>query len=117
MGAKTIVTSSSDDKLAKMKALGAGETINYRNTTDWDAAVLEMTGGVGVDRVVEVGGPGTFDKSGKRRPRRRHCWADRHPDWHCSGQAAPYRNHAQVSNRARYLRRIARNVCRNERGD
>jgi NADPH:quinone reductase-like Zn-dependent oxidoreductase len=63
MGAKTIVTSSSDDKLAKMKALGAGETINYRNTPDWDAAVLEMTGGVGVDRVVEVGGPGTFDKS------------------------------------------------------
>lgn len=63
MGAKTIVTSSSDEKLAKMKALGAGQTINYRTTPDWDAAVLEMTGGVGVDRVVEVGGPGTFDKS------------------------------------------------------
>ena len=63
MGARTIVTSSSDAKLAKMKSLGAGETINYRNTPDWDAAVLEMTGGVGVDRVVEVGGPGTFDKS------------------------------------------------------
>ena len=54
---------SLDAKLAKMKSLGAGETINYRNTPDWDAAVLEMTGGVGVDRVVEVGGPGTFDKS------------------------------------------------------
>lgn len=63
MGAKTIVTSSSDDKLAKMKGLGANQTINYRDTPDWDAAVLEMTDGVGVDRVVEVGGPGTFDKS------------------------------------------------------
>lgn len=63
MGAKTIVTSSSDDKLAKMKALGATQTINYRTTPDWDAAVLDLTGGVGVDRVVEVGGPGTFDKS------------------------------------------------------
>ncbi|MEM7268005.1 MAG: NAD(P)-dependent alcohol dehydrogenase [Pseudomonadota bacterium] len=63
MGAKTIVTSSSDEKLARMTALGAGQTINYRDTPDWDAAVLEMTGGVGVDRVVEVGGPGTFDKS------------------------------------------------------
>lgn len=63
MGAKTIVTSSSDEKLARMKALGANQTINYRSTPDWDAAVIEMTGGVGVDRVVEVGGPGTFDKS------------------------------------------------------
>lgn len=63
MGAKTIVTSSSDEKLERMKTLGANQTINYRDTPDWDAAVLEMTGGVGVDRVVEVGGPGTFDKS------------------------------------------------------
>ncbi len=63
MGAKTIVTSSSDEKLDRMKALGANQTINYRDTPDWDGAVLEMTGGVGVDRVVEVGGPGTFDKS------------------------------------------------------
>lgn len=63
MGARTIVTSSSDEKLARMKALGADETINYRSTPDWDAAVLELTGGTGVDRVVEVGGPGTFDRS------------------------------------------------------
>ena len=63
MGARTIVTSSSDEKLARMKKLGANQTINYRDTPDWDAAVLEMTGGVGVDRVVEVGGPGTFDRS------------------------------------------------------
>jgi len=63
MGARTIVTSSSDDKLQKMKALGASEVINYRTNPEWDAAVLELTGGSGVDRVVEVGGPGTFDRS------------------------------------------------------
>lgn len=63
MGANTIVTSSSDAKLARMRALGAGETVNYRDTPDWEKAVLEMTGGVGVDRVVEVGGPGTLQKS------------------------------------------------------
>lgn len=63
MGVRTVVTSSSDEKLARMKALGADETINYRTTPDWDAAVLDLTGGMGVDRVVEVGGPGTFDRS------------------------------------------------------
>jgi len=52
MGARTIVTSSSDDKLQKMKALGASEVINYRTNPEWDAAVLELTGGSGVDRVV-----------------------------------------------------------------
>jgi len=63
MGVRTIVTSSSDAKLARMQALGANETVNYRTTPDWDAAVLDLTGGTGVDRVVEVGGPGTFDRS------------------------------------------------------
>ena len=63
MGARTIVTSSSDDKLERMKSLGAGEVINYRTNPEWDAAVLELTGGSGVDRIVEVGGPGTFDRS------------------------------------------------------
>ena len=63
MGAQTIVTSSSDDKLKKMKALGASEIINYQTNPEWDAIVLELTGGSGVDRVVEVGGPGTFDRS------------------------------------------------------
>jgi len=46
-----------------MKALGADGVINYRSTPEWDAAVLDMTGGLGVDRVVEVGGPGTFYRS------------------------------------------------------
>lgn len=63
MGARTIVTSSSDAKLAQMKELGANETVNYRTRQDWDQAVLDLTGGKGVDRTVEVGGPGTFDRS------------------------------------------------------
>ena len=63
MGARTIVTSSSDEKLERMRALGAGETVNYRKNPDWEKAVLDLTGGTGVDRVVEVGGPGTLEKS------------------------------------------------------
>jgi len=63
LGAKTIVTSSSDEKLARIRELGATETINYANDADWEKTVLEMTDGRGVDRVVEVGGPGTLQKS------------------------------------------------------
>jgi NADPH:quinone reductase-like Zn-dependent oxidoreductase len=63
LGAKTIVTSSSDEKLARITKMGAGQTINYANTPDWGKTVLEMTDGRGVDRVVEVGGPGTLQKS------------------------------------------------------
>lgn len=63
IGARTIVTSSSDDKLQRIRALGAGDTVNYKTTPEWDAAVRELTGGAGVDRVVEVGGPGTLEKS------------------------------------------------------
>ena len=62
-GARVILTSSSDDKLARARELGADETINYRATPDWDARVLELTGGRGVDTVVEVGGPDTLNKS------------------------------------------------------
>jgi NADPH:quinone reductase-like Zn-dependent oxidoreductase len=63
MGARTIVTSSSDAKLERMRALGADEAINYRTTTEWDARVVELTDGIGVDRVIEVGGPGTLERS------------------------------------------------------
>lgn len=63
MGARTISTSSSDGKLERIRSLGAWETINYRRTEDWDARAVELTDGVGVDRVVEVGGPGTLQKS------------------------------------------------------
>jgi NADPH:quinone reductase-like Zn-dependent oxidoreductase len=63
LGAKTIVTSSSDEKLARIRDLGAGQTINYATDPDWEQNVLDMTDGLGVDRVVEVGGPGTLQKS------------------------------------------------------
>lgn len=63
MGMQSIITSSSDEKLAKAKKLGATHTINYKTTPDWDRAAMEFTGGRGVDNVVEVGGQGTFAKS------------------------------------------------------
>ncbi len=62
-GARTIMTSSSDEKLARARALGADETINYKTTPDWAAKALELTGGVGVDQVIEVGGAGTLAQS------------------------------------------------------
>lgn len=62
-GAKVISTSSSPQKLERLKELGADETINYREREDWDSAVLEMTGKKGVDHVVEVGGAGTLPRS------------------------------------------------------
>lgn len=63
LGAKVIATSSSDEKIAKLKSLGADETVNYRTREDWDKAVLELTDKRGVDHVVEVGGAGTLAKS------------------------------------------------------
>ena len=63
MGARVIITSSSDEKLERAKALGAWRTVNYRSTPDWDKAVLELTGGKGADLTVEVGGAGTLEKS------------------------------------------------------
>jgi NADPH:quinone reductase-like Zn-dependent oxidoreductase len=62
-GARTIITSSSDEKLQRAKELGADELINYRECEDWDKAVLELTEKRGVDSVVEVGGAGTMQKS------------------------------------------------------
>jgi NADPH:quinone reductase-like Zn-dependent oxidoreductase len=62
-GARVIATSSSDGKLARLKERGASELINYRSTPDWDRRVRELTGGVGVDHVVEVGGAGTLPRS------------------------------------------------------
>ena len=62
-GARVIVTSSSDEKLSRAKALGADETINYKTHPEWAKAALELTGGAGVDHVVEVGGAGTLNQS------------------------------------------------------
>ncbi len=62
-GARVIATSSSDAKLARLKELGADETINYRQHPDWGPHVKELTGGRGVDHVIEVGGPETLMQS------------------------------------------------------
>ncbi len=62
-GARVIITSSDDGKLERARALGADETINYRQTPDWDRVVKAMTSGEGVDHVVELGGAGTLERS------------------------------------------------------
>jgi NADPH:quinone reductase-like Zn-dependent oxidoreductase len=62
-GASVIVTSSSEEKLGRARALGADHTINYRTTPEWGKRVLELTGGRGADLVVEVGGQGTLKQS------------------------------------------------------
>lgn len=62
-GARTIITSSSDAKLARAKAMGADEVINYKTNPDWHQAVWQLTDKRGVDYVVEVGGVGTLEKS------------------------------------------------------
>jgi NADPH:quinone reductase-like Zn-dependent oxidoreductase len=60
-GAKVVATSSSDEKLARVKAMGADHCINYRTTPDWGAEAARLTGGI--DHVVEVGGAGTLAQS------------------------------------------------------
>jgi NADPH:quinone reductase-like Zn-dependent oxidoreductase len=62
-GARVIITSSSDEKLARAKALGADETINYKTHPEWDKEVLRLTAGKGADMVLEVGGGETFVRS------------------------------------------------------
>lgn len=62
-GATAIITSSSDKKLERARELGADYTVNYKTTPQWHEAVLELTGGRGVDLVVETGGAGTLDQS------------------------------------------------------
>ncbi len=63
LGARAIITSSSDAKLEQMRALGADVTINYRSNEDWQREVLDATGGEGVDLVLEVGGGQTLQRS------------------------------------------------------
>src|SRR5476649_618337 len=62
-GATVIATSSSDEKLERLKALGADHLINYKAEPKWGKKAKEMTGGRGVDHVLEVGGPGTLTQS------------------------------------------------------
>jgi NADPH:quinone reductase-like Zn-dependent oxidoreductase len=63
MGAAVILTSSSDEKLARGLALGADHTINYKNEPAWDEAVMRITHGAGADVVIDVGGGDTLAKS------------------------------------------------------
>ena len=62
-GARVIATSSSDEKLERVKQLGASDVINYKSVPKWEKEVLALTEGVGVDYVVEVGGANTLTKS------------------------------------------------------
>ena len=63
VGAEVTITSSSNDKLERAKGLGADHVINYREREDWDTVALELTNKRGVDHVVEIGGPGTLQRS------------------------------------------------------
>jgi NADPH:quinone reductase-like Zn-dependent oxidoreductase len=63
LGARVIVTSSSEEKIRRVRELGAWETINYQNDREWGKTVRKLTGGEGVDRVVEVGGAETLTQS------------------------------------------------------
>ncbi len=62
-GARVIVTSSSDDKLRRAAELGADDGINYKTNPDWDSEAVKRTGGIGVDHIIEVGGPATLGRS------------------------------------------------------
>jgi NADPH:quinone reductase-like Zn-dependent oxidoreductase len=63
LGARVIATTSSDQKAQTLKSLGADDVVNYRSNPEWGAQVRRLTGGGGVDRVVEVGGPATIGQS------------------------------------------------------
>lgn len=62
-GAEVILTSSSDEKLDRARAMGADHLINYRQTPEWGKAARAITGGKGLDHIVEVGGSGTLEQS------------------------------------------------------
>jgi len=62
-GARVIITSSSDAKLERARALGADDCINYKTTPDWEKKVLELTDGQGADHVIDTGGVGTLPRS------------------------------------------------------
>ncbi|MCI4643153.1 MAG: NAD(P)-dependent alcohol dehydrogenase [Hyphomonadaceae bacterium] len=63
VGAHVISTSSSPEKLERLSALGADHVINYKETPEWGSKAKEITGGRGVDQVIEIGGPGTLAQS------------------------------------------------------
>ena len=112
-GARVVLTSSSDAKLALAKSLGADDVINYRDTPDWGKAEI-LTDGRGVDMVVEVGGPGTLERSIRWTRVGGHCH-----HWSCVGHRANRSTAADLASDpvARHSCRIAGNVPGNERDD
>ena len=62
-GARVIITSSSDEKLGRARALGADHVINFRAVPDWENEVVRLTGGVGADLAVDVAGPATLNRT------------------------------------------------------
>lgn len=62
-GARVIGTSSSDEKLERLAAMGVTGGINYKTSPDWDKAAKDLNGGAGIDHIVEVGGAGTLERS------------------------------------------------------
>ncbi|WP_373230988.1 NAD(P)-dependent alcohol dehydrogenase [Cohnella sp.] len=62
-GAKVIVTSSSDEKLNRAISIGADYGINYKQTVDWDKAIVDYTQGRGADHIVDLGGASTVNRS------------------------------------------------------
>ena len=63
LGARVIHKSSNDEERARLTELGAWQTINYADTPEWQDADMDISEGRGVDHVVEVGGPGTMERS------------------------------------------------------
>lgn len=62
-GARVLAITSSDEKAARLRQLGADATFNYKQNPNWATWALEQTSGIGVDHVVEIGGPETLNRS------------------------------------------------------
>jgi NADPH:quinone reductase-like Zn-dependent oxidoreductase len=62
-GARVIATTGSDNKIERLRELGASEVINYKTTPDWDKPVMQLTGGRGADHILDVGGAGTLTRA------------------------------------------------------
>jgi NADPH:quinone reductase-like Zn-dependent oxidoreductase len=63
LGARVICTTSSEERAQRLRALGADGTVNYLSTPEWSRVVRDLTGGMGVNRVVETGGSDTLNES------------------------------------------------------
>jgi NADPH:quinone reductase-like Zn-dependent oxidoreductase len=62
-GARVLITSSNDEKIKRAQALGASDGVNYKRTPEWQKEVIQITGGRGVDHILENGGAGSLNQS------------------------------------------------------